>query len=109
MGNRASHLGVLDGKQPGEDWHCELGNEIDVAAYTEGGPEEVPLEGATHVEDGEGDEDHEADDLLDDLQLREREFAAADAVGGDLRKAFKEGDAPYTSISCVRFGLRQAI
>ena len=47
---------------------------------------------------GEHGEDDERDDLLDDLELHQREGAAvareADAVGGNLAGVLEERDAP---------------
>ncbi len=58
----------------------------------------VPAERHVERQGGEEDEDHEGDDLLDNLQLHEGEGSAvaleAHAVGGDLKAVLKESDAP---------------
>lgn len=47
-------------------------HKVDSAEQTERGPEVVEAQGFAHVDDREGDEHREGDDLLEDLQLRQR-------------------------------------
>jgi hypothetical protein len=59
------------------------------------GPEVVPLERLVHVEHREGHEDRQRDDLLRDLQLRQRVAAGVpDAVGRHLQQVLEQRDAP---------------
>jgi hypothetical protein len=46
------------------------------------------------MEDGEGDEDREGEDFLQDLPLTGAVGGRADPVGRDLNEVFKECDAP---------------
>ena len=77
------------------------------AYHADTGVEVVHGEGAFHVVDGEGDEDGEGDDFLEDFELREGEGGMADAVGGDLEEVFEEGDSPtYDDGDKERFGFQ---
>ena len=55
-------------------------DEEDGAAEAEGRPDEVEAEFLAHEDQGERHEDRQRDDLLHDLQLRQREGRVADAV-----------------------------
>ena len=76
----------------------ETEDEIDGSDEEEAGYEMVPAEGHMERQGGEEDEDHEGDDLLNDLQLHEGEGSAvalkAHPVGRDLEAVLKESDAP---------------
>ncbi len=69
-------------------------NEIDSAYHADPGIEVVHGERAFHVVDGEGDEDSECDDFLENFELGEGEDGMADAVGGNLEEVFEERNRP---------------
>ncbi len=46
------------------------------------------------IEERENHEDSDRDDFLDNFQLRCRELAGADPVGGHLQRVFRQGDQP---------------
>ena len=54
----------------------------------------VPADRLFQVEDGKHGEDHKRDDLLNRLELRSAELVGADAIGGNLKAIFKEGNHP---------------
>ena len=54
----------------------------------------VPAQMLAEVEGDEDAEDHQGDDLLDHLELDEREAASTDAVGRHLEAVFEKSDAP---------------
>ncbi len=69
-------------------------HKIHRAYHADSGVEVVHGEGAFHVIYGEGDEDGEGDDFLEDFELWEGENGVADAVGGDLEEVFEKRDRP---------------
>lgn len=74
-------------------------DEVDGQNQAEESGEVVPAQRIrAHEDQREDGEDRERDDLLDHLELPDREgtaeFGAADAVGRDLKAIFKQGDAP---------------
>lgn len=54
----------------------------------------VPADLLAEIEHRETAEDHERDDLLNDLELRGRVNRIAPAIGGHLQAVFEESDAP---------------
>src|SRR5688500_13745259 len=55
----------------------------------------VPLHPLLKIRQREDGEDHQGDDLLEDLELRRGvPFVVPDAVGGDLKHVLGEGDQP---------------
>src|SRR5688572_1239891 len=61
-------------------------DEIHRPKQAEARPQEIPFQGLTHVEQGEGHEDRKRDHFLHDLELRKRQVAIADPVGGHLQQ-----------------------
>src|SRR5688572_20400343 len=53
-------------------------DEIHRPKQAEARPQEIPFQGLTHVEQGEGHEDRKRDHFLHDLELRKRQVAIAD-------------------------------
>ena len=68
--------------------------EENCSCQTTSRPDIIEPDRLPHVEDRERDEDAEGDDLLDDLQLGQREPPVAEPVGRHLDQVFEEGDAP---------------
>ena len=54
----------------------------------------IPFDAFTEIPPREADKHAKGDHLLDDFQLKRREFAIADAVRGDLKTVFGERDEP---------------
>ena len=69
-------------------------DEIDGGDHAEAGPKEVGFDFLFHIEDGEGHENQQGDDFLEDFQVGDAEGGVADTVSGDLDQVFEEGDAP---------------
>ena len=69
-------------------------DEEDGAAEAERGPDEVEAEFLAHEEQSERHEDRQRDDLLHDLQLRQREGRVADSVRRHLQQVFEQCNAP---------------
>ena len=65
-------------------------DEIDGPHEAQAGPEEIELDRLLHVEDREGDEHGERDDLLQDLQLRQLQGGVADPIGGTCSRYSKK-------------------
>ena len=73
-------------------------------------PHVVPLERLVHVKDGKGNEHRQADDFLDDFQLRQGKRAVANAIGRHLQQVFEQGNAPAGQsrhIPCLVAGVFQ--
>ena len=47
-----------------------------------------------HVQHSEGNEDRKGNDLLDDLELRERQRHISDSIRWNLEQVFAQGDRP---------------
>ena len=54
----------------------------------------IPFDAFTEIPPRKDDKHAEGDHLLDDFQLKRREFAVADAIRGDLKAVFGECDEP---------------
>ena len=52
------------------------------------------MQGFSQIDDRKNCEDGEGDDFLDGFEFGGGEIAVADAVGGDLKAIFEEGDSP---------------
>ena len=68
--------------------------EVNCSQEAKGGPEKIEFDGLAHVEDRKGDKHGECDHFLENFELRQCEGGVTDAIGGDLERVFKEGDAP---------------
>ena len=68
-------------------------DEEDGAEDTQARPEVIQTHVLLQIEHGEGNEDGQRNDLLEDLELADVHHVVADAIGGDLDQVFKEGDA----------------
>ena len=63
------------------------------------GPEIVPVEGCTHVENGEGYKNHQGDNFLQYFKLSQTEPAVADTVGRHLNQVLEKCDSPADGYS----------
>ncbi len=77
----------MDGSVIAED-------EIDGGDHAQTGPEKVGFDFLFHIEDGEGHENQQGDDFLEDFQLADRHDLVSDPVGRHLEEIFKQGDTP---------------
>jgi hypothetical protein len=94
VGDAGAGVGAGEVRGEGTGGLLRFKDEVNSAEEAEGGPGVVPRERSSHVEEGEGCEDGEGDDLLENFQLGEGEGAMADAVGGHLEEVLEESDAP---------------
>src|SRR5206468_6619065 len=69
-------------------------HEVDRSAHAERSPEIVEPHWFLHIERGEGHEDAQRDDFLEDLELAELQLGVADAVGGHLEQVLEQRDPP---------------
>ncbi len=69
-------------------------HEVHRAAHAERCPEKIDSNRLLHVDQAEGHEYAERNYFLDHLQLRQRLFAEANVVGGNLEQVLEESDSP---------------
>ena len=69
-------------------------HEVNGAEQAESRPQKIEGDRLPHVDDGERHEDAQRDDLLNDLQLRERHHPVAQSIGGNLQEILEQRDSP---------------
>jgi hypothetical protein len=69
-------------------------NEVHRADQAECGPEIIETKRLSHIHDCEGNEHHQRDHFLQDLELSQRKRGIANPVGGNLKQILEESYSP---------------